>query len=63
MESCCALVVYPDTSETILNYKKLANDPVTNDVWTRALGKEFESLAQGDDLTKNDRYNFYFYPR
>ena len=52
IEHFCAPVVYPDTGETITSYKKLQRDPVMKEIWTKALGKEFGSLAQGDDLTK-----------
>jgi hypothetical protein len=47
----CAPVVHPVTGETISRYQKLANDPVTRDVWTTAFGKEFGSLAQGGNRT------------
>ena len=30
------------------------------DVWTKGLGKEFGSLAQGDDLTKTPGTNSVF---
>ena len=35
-------------NETISNYKNLANDLVTKEIWTTDLGKEFGNLAQGD---------------
>ena len=60
IEHFCAPVVHPDTGETISNYKKLANDPVMREVWTKSLGKEFGSLAQGDDLTKTPGTNTLF---
>ena len=47
----CAPVVHPVTGETITKYKMLVNDPVTREIWSRAFGKEFGNLAQGDDLT------------
>ena len=47
----CAPVVHPHTGETIMNCKKLANDPVMKKVWTKALEKEFGSFAQGGKLT------------
>lgn len=40
-------VVYPVTNETITNYKKLANAPLSKDTWTRALCKELGKIAQG----------------
>ena len=51
IEHFCAGVVHPETGETITSYKKLIADPITYDVWSRAFGKEFGSLAQGDNLT------------
>jgi hypothetical protein len=40
-------VVHPVTKETITKYEKVANDPVTRDVWTKAFCKELGRLAQG----------------
>jgi hypothetical protein len=45
-------VVHPVTKETITKYEKLANDPVTRYVWTKAFCKELDRLAQGWDGTK-----------
>jgi hypothetical protein len=39
------------TGETITKHQKLAKDPVTRHVWTTAFGKEFGTLAQGDNKT------------
>jgi hypothetical protein len=47
----CAPVVHPITGETITKYQKLARDPITREVWTTAFGKEFGTLAQGDEKT------------
>ena len=47
----CMPVIHPVTGEHITNYMKLKNDPVTAPTWERSFGKEFGSLAQGDDLT------------
>jgi hypothetical protein len=47
----CAPVVHPITGETIMKYQKLAKDPIMSEVWTTAFGKEFGTLAQGDDKT------------
>ena len=52
LEHVCALVVHSDTGEAITSYKKLQCDLVMKEVWTKALGKQFGGLAQGDDLTK-----------
>eukprot|EP00956_Cyclotella_meneghiniana_P024846 scaffold50598_cov53-Cyclotella_meneghiniana.AAC.3 len=40
-------VVHPVTKETITNYEKLANDPVMQEVWTKAMCTELGRLAQG----------------
>ena len=40
-------VVHPITKETLTKYDKLANDPITRDVWQKAMCKEIERLAQG----------------
>ena len=45
-ELCCG-VVHPVTKETITNYKKLANDPLLKEVWTKAMCKELGNIAQG----------------
>ena len=50
-EHFCAPVIHPVTGESITKYKKLMNDPATADTWSRAFGKEFGNLAQGDDVT------------
>ena len=47
----CMPVIHPVTGEHISNYMKLKRDPVTAPTWERSFGKEFGSLAQGDDLT------------
>ena len=53
IEHFCAPVVHPTTGETITQYRKLANDPATRDVWSTAFGKEFGRMSQGDN--KRDR--------
>jgi hypothetical protein len=42
-------VVHPITKETITKYEKLANDPVMQHVWRKAMCKELGRLAQGYD--------------
>jgi hypothetical protein len=44
-------VVHPITGKHITSYDKLARDPVLQDVWTTASGKELGGLAQGDNKT------------
>jgi hypothetical protein len=52
LEHLCAPVIHPDTGELITKYQKLQRDPVLKETWTTAFGKEFGSLAQGDNKTK-----------
>jgi hypothetical protein len=47
LDQVCNGVVHPITQETITKYKKLANDPVMKDTWTKAMCKELGRLAQG----------------
>ena len=60
IEHVCTPVVHPVTGETISNYNKLAANSVMRYVWTKGLGKEFGSLAQGYDLTKTPGTNSIF---
>ena len=60
MEHFCAPVVHPVTGKTISNYKALARDPVTQETWTTALGKEFGNIAQGDSKTGEKGTNCVF---
>ncbi len=50
-EHFCAPVIHPVTGESITKYKKLVDDPITRHIWSRAFGKEFGNLAQGDAAT------------
>ena len=47
IEDYCGAVVHPVTKETITKYRKLANDPILKEVWTKAMAKELYCLAQG----------------
>jgi hypothetical protein len=49
LEHICNGVVHPVTKETVTKYKKLANDPLLQTVWTKAMCKELGRLAQGWD--------------
>eukprot|EP00804_Cyclotella_cryptica_P014612 CCRYP_012661-RA/>CCRYP_012661-RA protein AED:0.22 eAED:0.22 QI:0/0/0/1/0/0.33/3/0/717 len=49
LEHMCNGVVHPVTKETITKYEKLANDPLMQEVWTKAMCKELGRLAQGWD--------------
>eukprot|EP00804_Cyclotella_cryptica_P007867 CCRYP_001435-RA/>CCRYP_001435-RA protein AED:0.47 eAED:0.47 QI:0/-1/0/1/-1/1/1/0/150 len=40
-------VVHPVTKDSITKYEKLANDPILQTVWTKAMCKELGRLAQG----------------
>ena len=59
-EHFCAPVIHPHTGESITKYKKLVNDPVLAHTWSRAFGKEFGNLAQGDNLTNTARTDSIF---
>jgi hypothetical protein len=59
LEACANAVVHPITKETITKYDKLANDPVTRDVWTAAFCKELGRLAQGWDSTEGTNTIFF----
>ena len=48
-EEICKGVVHPITKETITKYEKLINDPALSDVWTEAMCRELDRLAQGSD--------------
>ena len=52
LEHCTNGVVHPITKETITKYEKLANDPITQEVWTKATTKELGLLAQSFDGKK-----------
>ena len=40
LQPFCALIKKPTTEESITNYKRLAKDLATGEVWTTASGKE-----------------------
>ena len=44
-------MVHPVTGETITSYKKLMKDPVTQETWMTAFGKDFGGMSQGDNKT------------
>ena len=52
LEHYCAPVIHPTTVEIITKYSKLANDPETRELRTKAFGKQFGSLAQGENITR-----------
>ncbi len=42
-------MVHPITGETITSYRKLMKDPVTQETWMTAFGKDFGGMSQGDN--------------
>jgi hypothetical protein len=42
-------MVHPITGKTITSYKQLMKDPVTQDAWMMAFGKDFGGMSQGDN--------------
>ena len=49
------------TGVTITQYRNLANDPVTSEIWKEhAFGKEFGRMAQGDDRSGTKGGDFIF---
>ena len=51
IEHFCAPVIHPVTGESITQYKKLQRDPLLQELWGTAWGKEFGNMAQGDKRT------------
>jgi hypothetical protein len=44
-------MIHPTTGETIRSYKKLMNNPATQETWMMAFGKGFCGMCQGDNKT------------
>jgi hypothetical protein len=58
-EYCCG-VVHPITKETITQYRKLMNEPLLKDLWTKAMSKELNQLGQGcPGITKGTNTIFH----
>jgi hypothetical protein len=53
-------MVYPVTGKMLSSYKKLMHDPATAEVWQTAFGKDFGSMAQGDNKTGQKGTNTMF---
>ncbi len=53
-------MVNPVTGKTISSYKKLMHNPATAEVWQMAFGKDFGSMAQGDNKTGQKGTNAMF---
>ena len=54
-------VIHPTTGKTITKYEELVNDPLLQNTWTTAFGKELGALAQGDNLTGAAGTNTIFF--
>jgi hypothetical protein len=53
-------MVHPVMGETISIYKKLMHNPATAETWQTPFGKDFESMAQGDNKTRQQGTNAMF---
>jgi hypothetical protein len=60
IEHFASPVIHPVTGATITRYQKLVKDPLLRDTWTKAFGKEFGNLAQGDKHTDMQGTNSIF---
>jgi hypothetical protein len=60
IEHFASPVIHPVTGATITRYQKLVKGPLLRDTWTRAFGKEFGNLAQGDKHTDTQGTNLIF---
>ena len=61
IEHFCAPVTHPTTGEIISKYTTLQKVPEMKEVWTTGFGKEFGSLAQGDNNTGSNGTNSIFF--
>jgi hypothetical protein len=53
-------MVHSTTGETIISYTLSMHDPPTAEVWQTAFGKDFGSMAQGNDKTGQTGTNLVF---
>jgi hypothetical protein len=53
-------MVHPVTGKTISSYNKLMHDPATAKVWQMAFGRDFGSMAQGDNKKGQKGMNAMF---
>ncbi len=44
-------MIHPTRGETITSYKKLMNNPATQETWMTAFGRDFGGMCQGDNKT------------
>ena len=49
VEHFCAPVIHPITEKLITKYTELARDEEMRELWTTVFGKEWGSIAQGDN--------------
>ena len=59
-EQLATPMVHLTTGKTISSYKKLMHDPATAEIWQTAFGKDFGSMAQGNNKTGQKRTNSIF---
>jgi hypothetical protein len=52
LEHLAMPMIHPMTGKTITSYKKLINDPATMEIWQTTFGKDFGSMAQGNNKTR-----------
>ena len=53
-------MVHPTTGKTISSNKKLMHDLTTTEIWQTAFGKDFGSMAQGNNKTCQKETNSIF---
>ncbi len=53
-------MVHLVTGKTVSSYKKLMHDPATAKVWQMAFGRDFGSMAQGDNKMGQKGMNAMF---
>jgi hypothetical protein len=53
-------MVHPVTGKTISSYQKLMHIPATAKTWQTVFGKDFNSMAQGDNKTGQKGTNAMF---
>jgi hypothetical protein len=54
-------MIHPTIGETITSYKKLMNNPATQETWMAEFGKDFGGMCRGDNKTgkKKNGHNFH----
>lgn len=59
MKHAANRLVHPIMQESITRYEKLANDPITKEVWQKAMCQEYGSLAQGFETATGTNTVFF----